>query len=131
MIADDDAVIRSVLSMSLSNDFAIVGMAADADEAIEVARTSQPDVALVDVEMPNGGGLHAVGGMLAVAPSVAIVVLSIDESDGLVRELIQAGAIAYCRKGIAPETLAESLVDAIAVRRRELERSQASAPAVV
>jgi DNA-binding NarL/FixJ family response regulator len=131
LIADDDAVIRSVLEMSLSSDFEIVGVAADADEAIELAHTMQPDAALVDVEMPKGGGLRAVPEILKVAPQTAIVVLSIDESDGLVRELINAGAIAYCRKGIAPESLAESLIDAIAVRARELKRLPASLAQVV
>jgi DNA-binding NarL/FixJ family response regulator len=127
MIADDDAVIRLVLSMSLSADFEIVGMAGDAVEAIELARTSQPDVALVDVEMPRDGGLRAVAGILQVAPLVAIVALSVDESAGIVRELITAGAVAYCRKGITPETLAESLVDAIAVHLIGVERARVSA----
>jgi DNA-binding NarL/FixJ family response regulator len=123
LIADDDTVIRSVLGMSLSVDFEIVGAAADADEAIELARATQPDAALVDVEMPGGGGRHAVPGILKVAPQTAIVVLSIDESDGLVRELINAGAIAYCRKGVAVDSLVESLIEAIAVRAKELRRS--------
>lgn len=113
MIADDDPVVQSVLGTSLGDEFEIVGVAVDSDEAIELAKSSQPDAALVDVEMPKGGGLHAVRGIRNVAPSTAIVVLSVDESDGVVRELIQAGAMAYCRKGVTPQALASSLAESI------------------
>jgi DNA-binding NarL/FixJ family response regulator len=113
MIADDDPVVRSLLDMSLSQTFNVVGLAADGEQAVEVARDSQPDAALVDVEMPQGGGLHAVRGIHEVAPRTAIVVLSIDESDGVVRELMQAGATAYLRKGVGPQILAAALMDSI------------------
>lgn len=113
MIADDDPVVQSMLDMSLSSRFEVVGVAADSDEAIELARVSQPDAAIIDVDMPKGGGLRAVRGILEVAPDTAIVVLSGDESDKVVRELIQAGAITYRRKGLAPDVLAESLTESI------------------
>ncbi len=113
MIADDNPVIRSTLGMSLSNGFEVVGVAADSEEAVELARATQPDAAVVDVEMPKGGGLRAVRGILEVAPDTAIVMLSVDESDGVVRELMRAGAIAYLRKGVAPQVLAESLAESI------------------
>jgi DNA-binding NarL/FixJ family response regulator len=118
MIADDNPVIRSMLSMSLSNMFEMVGVAADSEEAIELARVTQPDAAVIDVEMPKGGGLLAVRGILEVAPGTAIVMLSGDESDGGVRELMLAGAIAYHRKGEAPHVLAESLTESIEAHAR-------------
>jgi len=113
MIADDDPVVRSMLGMSLDAAFELVGVAADGEQAIELARVSQPDAAVIDVEMPKGGGLRAVLGIREVAPGTAIVVLSGDESDGLVRQLMQAGAIAYRRKGVAASVLAQSLNDSI------------------
>lgn len=113
MIADDDPVVQSMLDSSLSSSFDVIGVAADSDAAIELARESQPDAAIVDVDMPRGGGLSAVRGILDVAPETAIVVLSADESDSVVRELMQAGAMAYRRKGVAPNVLAESLTDSI------------------
>ncbi len=116
-----------MLGISLGEGFEVVGAAADSEQAVELARTSQPDVALIDVEMPKGGGLGAVWGMLEVAPDTAIVVLSVDESDRTVREFMRAGATAYCRKGLATDRLAEILIEAIRVRvaeRREArERS--------
>jgi DNA-binding NarL/FixJ family response regulator len=113
MIADDDPVIQSLLDMSLSREFDVIGLAADGEQAVELAKDSQPDAALVDVEMPAGGGLRAVRGIHEVAPDTAIVVLSVDESDGIVRELMQAGAVAYLRKGVAPRVLTEALLDSI------------------
>jgi DNA-binding NarL/FixJ family response regulator len=113
IIADDDPVIRSMLGMALNGGFDVVGVAADTEEAIELARVNQPDAAVIDVDMPKGGGMGAVKGILEVAPDTAIVVLSGDETDRLVRELMQAGAVAYCRKGIAPHVLADSLTESI------------------
>jgi DNA-binding NarL/FixJ family response regulator len=113
MIADDDPVVRSLLSASLGNAFDVVGVASDGEEAVELARASQPDAAVIDVEMPGGGGLRAVQGIVDAAPGTAIVVLSGDESDKVVRELMRAGATAYRRKGISPELLAGSLRDSI------------------
>jgi DNA-binding NarL/FixJ family response regulator len=122
LIADDDLVITSLLSASLDQDFEVVGIAADSEEAIALAGASQPDVALIDVEMPKGGAPRAVPGIVEVAPEAAIVVLSGDESDKLVRELIRAGAVAYSRKGIDPEDLVTLLHNSIEVRASERAR---------
>jgi len=123
MIADDDPVVRAMLANSLGEEFEVVGVASDGEQAVELARTSQPDAALIDVEMPKGGGLGAVHGIVEGSRDTAIVVLSVDESDAAVRELMQAGATSYRRKGVAPQVLAESLIESInahaAVRRQQ------------
>lgn len=124
VIADDDLVVQTLLGTSLEHDFDLVGVAGDSDGAIELAKAEQPDVMLVDLEMPGGGGLSAVRGIIEAAPQVAIVVLSGDESDAVVRELIGSGAVAYCRKGIDPRELAELLIGSIDVRAKELARSR-------
>jgi CheY-like chemotaxis protein len=113
MIADDDSVVLSVLGNALSERFEVVGVAADSEEAIALAGATQPDVALVDVEMPKGGGVIAVQGIREISPRTAIVVLSCDESDASVRKLIQAGATAYLRKGVDLNLLAIALTDSI------------------
>ncbi len=115
LIADDDPVVRSTLNLSLSHSFELVAAACDAEEAIELARSEQPDVALIDLDMPKGGGLRAVRGLAYVAPKTAVVVLSVDESDALVREIICAGAVSYRRKGISPRVLARDLFEAISL----------------
>jgi NarL family two-component system response regulator LiaR len=116
IIADDDPVVRSSLSMLLGAAFDVVGVARDSDEAIDLARESQPDAAIVDVDMPKGGGLRAVQGILDAAPDTAIVVLSGDESDAAVRELILAGAMSYQRNGVERDLLAQSLHNSISAR---------------
>jgi CheY-like chemotaxis protein len=123
VIADDDPVVQLLLSMSLGGEFEVVGVAADGDEAIELARTSQPDAALLDVVMPKGGGLGAVRGIVEVAPGTAIVMLSGCQADGVVRELIQAGAVAYRRKSATTRILAEALNDSIKAHTAERRES--------
>jgi len=123
VIADDDPVVRLVLGAALSREFEIVGVAGDGEEAIELARDSQPDAALVDVVMPKGGGLRAVLGIHEVAPDTAIVMLSGHQLDGVVNELIQAGAIAYRRKGASPDALAETLTESMKVHAAERRES--------
>jgi DNA-binding NarL/FixJ family response regulator len=119
LIADDDPVVRMVLGGSLERDFDVVGMAADSEEAIEIARASQPDAALLDVKMPKGGGLLAVRGIHHVAPATAIVMLSGYKSHGLVRELLQAGAMSYRRKGVATHVLTEALNESMKAHAAE------------
>ena len=113
LIADDDPVVVSLLRAQLGQSFDIVAVAADADDAIALAQKHQPDVAIVDVEMPTGGGLRATKEMQSRTPQTAIVVLSVDESDASVRDLICAGATAYVRKGSTTEDLAATLRRAI------------------
>lgn len=115
LIADDDPVVRSMLSLTLERQFDIVGAVSDSAQAIALAQECHPDVALVDVQMP-GGGLSAVRGIAGVSPDTAAVILSADEFDPLVRQLMLAGAMTYVRKGIAPTELAEVLHRAIRAR---------------
>ena len=116
LIADDDAVVRSMLCLTLERQFEIVGAARDSDQAIALAQAAQPDVALIDVQMPGGGGLSAIHGIAEVSPETAPVVLSGDEFDPMVRQLMIAGAMSYVRKGIAPAQLAETLHRAMQAR---------------
>jgi len=117
IIADDDPVVRSLLEGSLRSEFEIVGIASDGEDVVELARVLRPAAALVDVDMPKGGGMAAVKGIGATSPHTAIVMLSGDESEQVVRDLMLAGAIAYRRKGTPAGTLAESLTDAISMKR--------------
>jgi CheY-like chemotaxis protein len=122
VIADDDPVVQSALSASLSREFDLVGVAADGEEAIEVVRDSRPHAALVDIAMPRGGGPRAVRGIVDAAPDTAIVLLS-GQWSRLVNELIDAGAIGFRRKGIAPQALAEALIESIRIHTAERRES--------
>jgi DNA-binding NarL/FixJ family response regulator len=109
LIADDDAFVRETLFMQLQTTYDIVGTAGDTEDAIAQTQALRPDVVLLDLQMPGGGGLLATREIHARAPEVAIVALSGDESDSMVREIILAGAMAYLRKGVSAEELDDKL----------------------
>jgi DNA-binding NarL/FixJ family response regulator len=123
VIADDDPVVQLFLSISLEDEFEVVGLAADGREAIELVEASQPDAALVDVVMPNGGGVRAARGILKVAPDTAIVMLSGQKCNRAVRQLLQAGAIVYRRKGTDPHALGVALTQSIQAHTAERRES--------
>ncbi|MDP9376483.1 MAG: response regulator transcription factor [Actinomycetota bacterium] len=115
LIADDDAIVRLLLMEQLAHQFRIVATAQNATEAIERAEEQRPDVALIDVEMPHGGARAAVAQIAQRSPATRMVILSADESQSLVLELLSAGAVAYIRKGVSPQELSETLSAALAV----------------
>ena len=118
LIADDDPVVRSALAMQLGAGFEVVGAARDAAEAITLAERFQPDVAILDVEMPEGGGPHAALGIATCSPETAVVAYSADESHQGVLHMMGAGAITYLRKGIAGRDLADTLHLCIDAKQR-------------
>ena len=119
LIADDDTFMRAALSAGLAADFEIVGAAADADEAIVLAEEHRPDAAILDVDMPGGGGLRALKEIRDRSPHTAVVVLSGDESDVVVRDMISAGAMTYVRKGASRAELALAVRRSIAALRQD------------
>jgi diguanylate cyclase (GGDEF)-like protein/PAS domain S-box-containing protein len=122
LLADDDPLVGVALSAQLKGHFSIVGLANDADSAIALAREQHPDVALVDVEMP-GGGLHATRGIHQGSPATAVVILTADEARSPVLQFLDAGAIAYLRKGIPAGQLDALLTEAIAAHRANVKRA--------
>jgi DNA-binding NarL/FixJ family response regulator len=113
LIADDDDFVRSALCLQLGRTFTIVGGACDADQAIEQADALRPDVMIVDIEMPAGGGLRATQVIHDRFPTTTIVALSSDESDATVRAILLAGAMTYVRKGIESHELQRTLRSAM------------------
>jgi DNA-binding NarL/FixJ family response regulator len=109
LIADDDPVVRSSLSMALEQRFDIVAVAGDGEDAVAKAAERAPDAALLDVDMPRGGGLRAVRGIAERSPGTALIVLSGDEAEGVVMDLLTSGAMAYCRKGGPTRQLADTI----------------------
>lgn len=117
LIADDDRFMRTALTAALGTEFQIVGTAADADGAIALAEEHQPDAAIVDVDMPGGGGLRATREIRRRSPRTAVVVLSGDESDVVVRAVIGAGAMTYVRKGTARGELSRAVRSSVMAAR--------------
>jgi CheY-like chemotaxis protein len=113
LIADDDAAVRSALSSQLGGNFRVVAIAVDATEAIELAAEHRPNVALLDVQMPGGGARQAVPQIVTRSPETCMLLLSGDESDSSLRELLGAGAMAYIRKGTTPSEITQTMTDAL------------------
>ena len=101
VIADDDKSIRDVLIEFTNADasLALVGVATTGHEAVALCQQHQPDVAVMDVRMPGGGGISAVRELRIVAPATRVLVLSAYADRGAVTEMIHAGALGYLVKG--------------------------------
>jgi len=111
LLADDEPGLRTALTELLSHEerVELIGTAADAEEAIRIAGMDHPDVALVDVRMPEGGGPAAARGISRVSPRTRVIALSAYEDRANVLEMLRAGAVGYLVKGGA----ADELVDGI------------------
>lgn len=101
LIADDSVPFREGLSALLlsASDLQVVGEAADGDEAITLAAELQPDVILMDLDMPGTGGIEATRRVLNTSPHISVLVISMFEDDDLVFAALQAGARGYLLKG--------------------------------
>ncbi|MFA5890017.1 MAG: EAL domain-containing protein [Actinomycetota bacterium] len=101
LIAEDDTTFRSALCDVIRSDpsLTLIGEAQDAAEAIELACRCRPDVALLDVRMPFGGGMRAATEIQIFAPQTRIVALSVSEDRETVLEMLRGGATGYLVKG--------------------------------
>jgi DNA-binding NarL/FixJ family response regulator len=108
-LVDDHALFLTGVETELSEQFPIVGTAGDVDEAIAAIRRLQPDVVLVDVHMPGGGGVTVIRNVLETHPDTKFLVLSVSDSPEDVIAMIRAGARGYVTKSIAPAELADAV----------------------
>lgn len=111
LIADDEPALRGALAELLSHEdgLRLVGQAGDADEAIELAELEHPDVALVDVKMPAGGGARAAREISRRSPNTRVIALSAFEDRPTVLEMLRAGAVGYLVKGTAADDIVGSI----------------------
>ena len=103
LIVDDHAVVRAGLRLLLAGESGIepVGEAGSGREAVFEARSTKPDVILLDVVMPDGGGLEAVPQLLHEHPDAKILVLSMQDDPRYVHEAFAVGASGYVLKEAA------------------------------
>jgi EAL domain-containing protein (putative c-di-GMP-specific phosphodiesterase class I)/CheY-like chemotaxis protein len=101
LVADDDEGIRRSIARLLSRSVGLdlVGSAADAEEAVELGSRTHPDVALVDVRMPKGGGVRAARELHECTPETKVVALSGHADRAGVLEMLSTGAVGYLLKG--------------------------------
>jgi len=111
LVCEDENALRNALCdlIAGADGLELVGAAADADEAIALARENRPDVVLVDVKMPNGGGERAVREICAEVPATRVVALSAYEDRATVISTLRAGAVGYLAKGVPPDEILEAI----------------------
>ena len=109
VIVDDHAIFRSGVRAELSKLVDVVGEAGSVAEAVDLIKSSQPDVVLLDVHMPDGGGLEVVRQTASASPSTRFLALSVSDAPEDVIELVRAGARGYVTKTISASELAEAI----------------------
>ena len=105
IIADDDPVTRLTIGALLKREqgFELVGEAGDAAQAVELALRRRPDVVLLDVDMPGGGGPRAAVQIREALPDARIVAISADDSQQSQYDMMRAGAVGFLTKGAADD----------------------------
>jgi two-component system response regulator NreC len=110
VIADDHGVLRAGLQalITAQADMSVVGEARDGLEVVRVATETQPDVAILDVEMPHSGE-QAVRRLLESSPNLKVLILTMYDDPSLVRRLLEAGASGY----VVKDALGDELMTAV------------------
>jgi NarL family two-component system response regulator LiaR len=113
LIAEDHAVVREGLRLLITSEagMEVVGQAADGVEAVQMTRTLQPDVILLDLVMPRKNGLEAIEEIKQEIPKARILVLTSFAEDDKVFPAIKAGAQGYLLKDSSPQELLQGIRD--------------------
>jgi DNA-binding NarL/FixJ family response regulator len=111
LIADDHAVVREGTRQFLEreDDLEVVGEAADGEEAVRLVGNLNPDVAIMDISMPNIDGIEATRLIKAKYPKVAVLILSAYDDDQFVFSLLEAGAAGYLLKSVRGNELVNAI----------------------
>jgi EAL domain-containing protein (putative c-di-GMP-specific phosphodiesterase class I) len=115
LIADDDEMNRKTLAeiVDRSGSLALVGIAKDADEAIRIASLQRPDVVLLDVRMPGGGGPRAAHEIRLQSPRSRIVALSAFGDDRSIDAMLANGATSYLTKDSSFDEIVDAIVRSV------------------
>lgn len=111
LLADDHTIMREGLRSILITELhhMVVAQAASGQEAIALAKEHKPDLILMDITMPDLNGIEATRQILAEAPDVKIVALSMHSDRGIVAEMLDAGASGYLLKDSSPSELEQAI----------------------
>lgn len=111
LLAEDQAMVRGALSALLSReaDIEVVAEVARGDEVVQAAQVAQPDVALLDIEMPGSSGLDAAAALCTALPSCRMVILTTFGRSGYLQRAMQNGAVGFLLKDAPAAELAMAL----------------------
>ncbi|MBD2900569.1 Transcriptional regulatory protein DesR [Actinomadura sp. RB99] len=119
MLAEDQRMVRGALAalLGLEADLEVVGEASGGAEAVAVAARTRPDVALLDIEMPDRDGLAAAPEIRAAVPDCKIMILTTFGRPGYLRRAMEAGASAFLVKDGPAQELAAAIRRVVAGER--------------
>jgi DNA-binding NarL/FixJ family response regulator len=111
LVADDHEVVRKGMRALLEArpEWEVCAEAADGREAVERAKQTKPDVVVMDISMPELNGLEATRQILKALPRTEVLILTLHESEQLIRRVIESGARAYVLKSDAGRNLVEGV----------------------
>lgn len=111
LIADDHAVVRHGLKqiVTADNQMMIVGEAANGNELLDLARNTEADVIILDINMPGRSGLEALKELKRDYPSLPVIILSMHSEEQYAVRVIKAGAAGYMSKETAPDQLVSAI----------------------
>jgi two-component system response regulator DesR len=111
LLADDQALVRGALAalLDLEPDLEVVAEVGSGDEVVQAAAEHDPDVALLDVEMPRMDGIEATRALKAARPSTRVLIVTTFGRPGFLRRALQAGADGF----VVKDTPAKQLADAV------------------
>jgi DNA-binding NarL/FixJ family response regulator len=120
LAADDHAVVRDGIAslIETQSDMQLVAEACDGREAIDQFRKHQPDVTLMDLQMPDLGGIDAIHAIRSEFPQARIVVLTTYAGDVQIKQALQAGAHGYLLKGLLRKELLDTIRAVYAGQKR-------------
>jgi two-component system response regulator NreC len=107
LLADDHTVLRAGLRALLAaqHDLEVVGEASDGGEAVRLARALAPDVVVMDIGMPGTSGMDATARIRREIPAIRVLILSMHDDQGYLRQALKAGASGYVLKKAADTEL--------------------------
>jgi len=116
LLADDHRTIREGLRCLLETqeDFEVIGEASNGGDAVRLALTTNPDVAIMDIAMPDMSGIEACRQIKAEAPHLKVVALSMHADSRFVERMLATGASAYLLKDCAFEELQATIRQVVA-----------------
>jgi DNA-binding NarL/FixJ family response regulator len=109
VIVDDHAIFRSGVRAEIEPHVEILGEAGTVEEAVRTILASKPDVVLLDVHMPGGGGVAVIRGVAETAPGQRFLALSVSDAPDDVIAVVRAGARGYVTKSISGVDLADAV----------------------
>lgn len=111
IIVEDDAIIRNafVTLIQQNGDYTVANAYDNAEAAIKNLNADDPDICLMDIELPGMNGIEAIPKIKAIKPNTQVVVVTVYENDELVFKALCEGASGYLTKNMPPQKLIESL----------------------